>query len=185
MTLFDEVMPGYEPEDKTIIWAGEVSEIKGADRLLQLATAGSGQFLFRIYGSGLKDITQSMEVTKAAVFGTVPRQQVLAAMNHSQLCVNTSRSEGWCRVSAEALLIGCPVASVDRLGVMQWLPADAYFSLPDPLVQDTAQIRDSLSKARRWAIGRSPLDTRPLMMKLNALARANWRDFFLKLSSCG
>jgi glycosyltransferase involved in cell wall biosynthesis len=185
MTLFDDVMPEYKPEDKTIIWAGEVSEIKGADRLLQLTKAGSAQFVFRIYGGGLTGTTRSIEVTNAAVLGTVPRQQVLAAMNRSQLCVNTSRSEGWCRVSAEALLIGCPIASVERLGVMQWLPPEAYFSLPDPLAQDAAEVRDSLRKARQWAIGRSPLDTRPLMAKLNDLARASWRDFFLELSSCG
>jgi hypothetical protein len=68
---------------------------------------------------------------------------------------------------------------------MQWLPNDAYFSLPDPLSYDTAHVRDSLLKARQWAIGRSPLDTRPLIAELNNLARLNWRDFFIELSNAG
>jgi teichuronic acid biosynthesis glycosyltransferase TuaC len=119
--IHDQAFGGTETERQSVVlFVGSLSETKdplAALRIFSAFTRKSPEARFVLYGEGPMASRVREEAGRLGLRGRVelrgrrPHEEVLAAMKHARVLLNSSRSEGRCNSVLEALASGTPVVA--------------------------------------------------------------------------
>ncbi|PSO45008.1 hypothetical protein BRC21_00600 [Candidatus Saccharibacteria bacterium SW_7_54_9] len=120
---------GLEPSRKTVLFVGRVSEMKGADRLLEIVRCvvrESEDIQFCILGDGplLQEFRQ-FPSSRVHLAGRVPYTDVPNYYRASDLLIHPSKTEGLPNVVLEAIAARLPVMAAPVGEIQRYVPKTA------------------------------------------------------------
>lgn len=163
--------------EENLVTAGELSILKGTDRIPALGGALARRI--KVFGHGDQRWSGYLKSFGIHHRPTLSRHHLANEIDRSIGVLIPSRSESWSRIAAEALWLGRPVATATQLGVLEWVESLTGMALGfDVAGRDQSvlgdEFRDFLYSFSR-AAGIESINA------LNGIARLHWQQFFAEI----